>query len=118
MPPTDSIIDVNITLGQWPTRRVPCDDVNQLVEKLRAHDVAEAWAGHYDGLFHTDLTDVNNHLAAACTTRVPLAPQVLPSNRRKQLPSENPPPKLVPFGESTFSLPTGKPISTAARTST
>src|SRR3954470_16912239 len=93
------IIDVNITLGQWPTRRVPCDDLNKLIEKLRAHNVAEAWAGHYDGLFHTDLADVNNRLAAACTTRVPPAPPVPSSNDNKRSPTDNPQTKLAPFGE-------------------
>jgi hypothetical protein len=99
MPANLPIIDVNITLGQWPTRRVPCDEVDNLVKKLRAHNVTEAWAGHYDGLFHTDLTEVNNRLATACTTRVPLAPPVPSSNHSKQLPADNRPPKLVPFGE-------------------
>jgi uncharacterized protein len=62
------IIDVNITLGQWPTRRAPCDDFNKLLEKLRTHNVTEAWFGHYDALFHTDLTAVNNRLAKFCAT--------------------------------------------------
>lgn len=53
-------------LGQWPTRRVPCDDLNVLRETLRAHNVTHAWAGHYDGLFHTNLTEVNNRLATLC----------------------------------------------------
>ena len=60
------IIDVNITLGQWPLRRVPCDEPEQLVAKLRAHNVVEAWAGSYDGVFHDDLTAVNNRLAETC----------------------------------------------------
>jgi predicted TIM-barrel fold metal-dependent hydrolase len=72
----DSIIDVNITLGQWPTRRVPCDDPQRLVEKLREHNVVEAWAGSYDGLFHENLTEVNNRLAADC--RAITDPRFLP----------------------------------------
>jgi predicted TIM-barrel fold metal-dependent hydrolase len=99
MPEASPLIDVNITLGQWPLRRVPCDDVDKLTEKLRTQNVTEAWAGHYDGLFHADLTEVNNRLAAACTARVPLAPPVRSSNHNEQLPPENAPPKLVPFGE-------------------
>src|SRR2546425_789810 len=89
MPAIPPIVDVNITLGQWPTRRVPCDDIDKLIAKLRAHNVTEAWAGHYDGLFHTDLTAINNRLAAACANVG--ASAGLPS-------SANPPPKLVPFG--------------------
>jgi hypothetical protein len=96
--PNSPIIDVNITLGQWPTRRVPCDDVDKLIEKLRVHNVTESWAGHYDGLFHTNLTDVNNRLAKLCK-RVPLAPPVPSSNHDKQLPLDKLEPKLVPFGE-------------------
>jgi uncharacterized protein len=99
MSPPAPLIDVNITLGQWPTRRVPCDDLNKHIEKLRTHNVTEAWAGHHDGLFHTGLTDVNNRLAAACATRVPLAQPVPSPNHNKQLPPEKPQPKLAPFGE-------------------
>ena len=80
-------------------RRVPCDEVEKLTEKLRAHNVTEAWVSHYDGLFRPNLTDVNNRLAAACTTGVLLAPPVPPSNDNKRLPPDNRPLKLVPFGE-------------------
>jgi predicted TIM-barrel fold metal-dependent hydrolase len=63
------IIDVNITLGQWPMRRVACDRIDVLVEKLRAHDVRAAWAGHFDGLFHADLSAVNNRLVQLCRSQ-------------------------------------------------
>src|SRR5690242_8252260 len=96
MPAALPIIDTNITLGQWPTRRVPCDDLETLTAKLRAHNVIHAWAGHYDGLFHTDLTEVNNRLALACTSGVPLAPPVLSSNNNSPPPS-NASPRLAPF---------------------
>jgi hypothetical protein len=109
MPVNLPLIDVNITLGQWPMRRVPCDNIEKLTEKLRAHNVTQAWAAHYDGLFHTDLTEVNNGLALACTTRVPLAPPVpsratagspssAPTNQSKTSPPNNPQPQLAPFG--------------------
>jgi uncharacterized protein len=74
-----SIIDVNITLGQWPLRRVPCDEPNALVANLRAHDVVEAWAGSYDGLFHENLSAVNDRLVETCRAHSDV--------------------KLVPFGE-------------------
>src|SRR4051812_18609809 len=93
------LIDVNIMLGQWPVRRAPCDHLGKLIKKLRAHNVAEAWAGHYDGLFQNDLTDVNNRLAEACTTRVPLTPPVPSSNQNKPVSPSEAAPKLVPFGE-------------------
>jgi predicted TIM-barrel fold metal-dependent hydrolase len=60
------IIDVNVTLGRWPPRRVPCDELPALITKLKSHDVAEAWAGSFDGLFHDDLTEVNDRLAKIC----------------------------------------------------
>ncbi len=91
MPATSPIIDVNITLGQWPTRRVPCDDVDKLVAKLQAHNVTEAWAGHYDGLFHTDLTEVNNRLVKVCNG------VARPEAAEGRGPT--PPLRLIPFGE-------------------
>src|SRR3954468_23183784 len=80
---TPPIIDTNITLGQWPTRRVPCDNLQSLLSKLRAHKVNHAWASHYDALFHNELTEVNNTLAKLCAPRVPLAPPVLSPNQQK-----------------------------------
>jgi uncharacterized protein len=60
------IIDVNVTLGRWPTRRVVCDELPALVVKLKSHGVDEAWVGSFDGLFHGSLTEVNNRLAKSC----------------------------------------------------
>jgi predicted TIM-barrel fold metal-dependent hydrolase len=82
----EPIIDVNVTLGQWPARRVPWDDVQKLAEKLRANDVAEAWCGSYDGLFHNDLSDVNDRLVKMCEQA---------SNQN----SDSAPLQLRPFGE-------------------
>ncbi|MCI0332744.1 MAG: amidohydrolase [Planctomycetes bacterium] len=83
--PAASIIDVNITLGQWPTRRVPCDELPALAAKLHQHNVIEAWAGSYDGLFHEDLTAVNNRLADDCRAQTAV--------------------RLIPFGEINPLLP-------------
>lgn len=60
------LIDVNVNLGRWPTRRVAGDEPQALAEKLRAHGVVEAWAGGFDGVFHTDLAAANERLATAC----------------------------------------------------
>jgi len=86
------IIDVNINLGRWPTRRSPLDERVKLMAKLQSHGVIEAWAGSFDGVFHKDLTEVNNRLAAACASGVQLAPET------KQV-------SFVPFGEINPLLP-------------
>src|SRR3954462_1314535 len=112
------IIDTNIALGQWPTRRVPCDNVQSILSKLRAHNVTQAWTSHYGALFHTNLTEVNNKLAKLCAPGVPLAPPVLSPNEHTVSQSEqsthqlartqgatagspssvHPAPQLIPFG--------------------
>jgi uncharacterized protein len=104
MPTTPPIIDTNITLGQWPTRRVPCDKLETLIAKLHAHNVSHAWTSHYDALFHADLTEVNNRLAAACA-RVPLPRPVLPSNDQKPPQSEPSPNQLAPTQRATVGSP-------------
>jgi hypothetical protein len=83
-----------------------------LTAKLRAHNVASAWAAHYDGLFHTNLTAVNNRLALACTSgtsggtagspssalRVPLALPVPSLNHKESQSSDQTQLQLAPFG--------------------
>jgi predicted TIM-barrel fold metal-dependent hydrolase len=71
----EPIIDVNVTLGRWPTRRMPCDEPGKLVAKLLEHNVRSAWTGSYDGLFHDDLAAVNDRLAESCHAAKP--PQCL-----------------------------------------
>lgn len=67
----DQIIDTNVYLSRWPFRRVPGDEPTELVEKLNASGVVQAWAGSFDGVFHRDLSSANERLAATCRTAVP-----------------------------------------------
>jgi len=60
------IVDVNVNLSRWPFRRLPCDELPKLVEKLRSGGVKQAWAGSFDGVFHKDLGSANARLAADC----------------------------------------------------
>lgn len=74
---TPRIIDTNVNLSRWPTRRVPDDETAHLVATLSSHGVVEAWAGSFDGLLHKDLAGVNARLAQECRaqqSRVRLVP--------------------------------------------
>src|SRR5262245_4006067 len=64
--PGPGIIDTNVHLGQWPTRRLKYGDTPALVAKLRKHRIEQAWAGSFEGLLHKNLLAVNERLAAEC----------------------------------------------------
>ena len=68
------VIDTNVSLFQWPFRRLPLDDPNALVAKLRILGITEAWAGSFEALFHRDVTSVNERLAEACRSHPELVP--------------------------------------------
>jgi len=59
------IVDTNVTLERWPTRRVH-DSPRLLVERLRRHGVVSAWAGSFEGVLHSDIAAANARLAEAC----------------------------------------------------
>ncbi|HIE96321.1 MAG TPA: metal-dependent hydrolase [Planctomycetes bacterium] len=60
------VIDTNVSLFQWPFRRLPLSQTDVLLQKLRAHGIDQAWAGSFEGLLHRDVAGVNSRLAAEC----------------------------------------------------
>jgi hypothetical protein len=77
------IVDTNVSLFRWPFRRLPLDETDALVLKLRSLGISEAWAGSFEGLLYRDLREANNRLAEEC-------------QRHEE---------LVPFGSLNLSLP-------------
>jgi predicted TIM-barrel fold metal-dependent hydrolase len=68
------IIDTNVSLFQWPFRRLPLDSTERLVEKLRQLGIDQAWAGSFEGVLHRDTTSVNERLVQACSEYDELVP--------------------------------------------
>jgi predicted TIM-barrel fold metal-dependent hydrolase len=64
-----NVIDTNVYLSRWPTRRLPCDELPPLIDKLKAKEVAQAWVGSFDALLHKDIGGVNARLAEECKRR-------------------------------------------------
>ena len=60
------IVDVNVYLSRWPFRRLACDELPKLIEKLQAEGVGQAWVGSFDGIFHKDVDGANARLTADC----------------------------------------------------
>jgi predicted TIM-barrel fold metal-dependent hydrolase len=60
------MIDVNVSLSRFPFRRLPSDEPDALVARLRSLGVTEAWAGSFDALLHRDLAAVNARTAETC----------------------------------------------------
>ena len=65
-PESPALIDTNVWLGHWPTRRAWAESPAQLTAKLRAHGVTSAWLGSFDGALHSDIGGANARLAEAC----------------------------------------------------
>jgi len=72
--PRLEIIDTNVSLFQWPFRRLPLDETEMLVNKLQSLGVSEAWAGSFEGILHRDIAGVNQRLADACDAQPELIP--------------------------------------------
>jgi uncharacterized protein len=62
------IVDTNVNLFRWPFRRLSGDDSAALVARLRKHNVSQAWAGSFDGVFHKDIASANARLTKDCRT--------------------------------------------------
>ena len=60
------IVDTNVSLFQWPFRRLPLDHTPALLEKMGQYGVVQAWAGSFEGLLQRDVAGVNERLAAEC----------------------------------------------------
>ncbi len=71
---TFRIVDTNVSLFHWPFRRLPLDETDALVAKLRSLGFAQAWAGSFEGILHRDISSVNERLAEACQS----APELVP----------------------------------------
>lgn len=61
------MIDTNVNLFRWPSRRLVGDDPEDLARRLRARGITQAWAGSYEALLHRDMAGVNLRLADACS---------------------------------------------------
>lgn len=60
------MIDTNVSLFQWPFRRLPLDQTSALLGKMDEHGIAAAWAGSFEGLLQRDIGGVNERLAHEC----------------------------------------------------
>lgn len=65
------MIDTCVELFPWPFRRVAGDEPADLVARLRAKGVTQAWAGSNEALLMRDVAAVNLRLAAACREHGP-----------------------------------------------
>jgi hypothetical protein len=60
------IIDTNVHLHHYPTRRVRGDEPAELVAWLKKQSITQAWAASFNGLLYKDLSAVNARTAEDC----------------------------------------------------
>lgn len=72
--PRRTIVDTNVSLFQWPFRRLPLDNAAALVKKLRALGIVQAWAGSFEAMLHRDLAGVNQRVVETCEQYPELLP--------------------------------------------
>lgn len=68
------MFDTNVSLFRWPFRRLPLDETEALVRRLRELGVARALAGSFEGVLHRDCGAVNRRLAEECARFSELLP--------------------------------------------
>ena len=68
------IIDTNLSLFQWPFRRLPLDNTKLLIEKMRALGITQGWAGSLETILHRDIGSVNRRLVSECAKYPELIP--------------------------------------------
>ncbi|MDA1231830.1 MAG: amidohydrolase family protein [Planctomycetota bacterium] len=68
------ITDTNISLFRWPFRRLPLDETDALVSKLRSLGITQSWAGSFEGILHRDIAGVNQRLTDGCRVHSELIP--------------------------------------------
>ena len=73
-PSLDLFVDTNVSLFHWPFRRLPNDDTQNLVFKLRSLGITTAWAGSFEGVFQRDIMGVNERLTQECANHSELLP--------------------------------------------
>ena len=65
-PALPEIIDTNVHLSRWAFRPLKYADTERLVEKLKRHRIAQAWAGNFDAVFTRQFDEVNRRTAEDC----------------------------------------------------
>ncbi len=72
--PQFDITDTNLSLFQWPFRRLPLDDTTLLIKKMRTLGITRGWAGSLEAILHRDIVSVNDRLAGMCAKYPELTP--------------------------------------------
>jgi predicted TIM-barrel fold metal-dependent hydrolase len=72
--PSFQIVDSNVSLFHWPFHRLPLDETDKLLNKLRSLGIHSAWAGSFEGVLHRDVAGVNQRLAEECKKHPELVP--------------------------------------------
>jgi len=60
------IIDVNVSLGHWPFRKLDYNTADSMAALMDRTGVDEAWVGAFEGIFYKDVQVANRDLAQQC----------------------------------------------------